>query len=81
MAEALATTLLSHVSRTEAMSHVAGLSRQAERDGRSLRDVAGADAEVSRWLSPAEIERALDPAHFLGAAGTFVERVLRQWKM
>jgi 3-carboxy-cis,cis-muconate cycloisomerase len=81
MAEALAAALVQHISRADAMGHVERLSRAAERGGGSLRQLAVADPEVSRWLSQAEIERALDPAHFLGASGTFVERVLQQWKM
>jgi 3-carboxy-cis,cis-muconate cycloisomerase len=81
MAEALATALLAHLSRTEAMAHVKRLSGEAERDGRSLRAVAATDSTVSQWLSPAEIERALAPEAFLGAAGIFVERVLHEWRM
>jgi 3-carboxy-cis,cis-muconate cycloisomerase len=57
------------------------LCRAAERDGRPLREVAADDPEVSRWLSPAGIERALAPENFLGGAGTFVDRVLQQWAM
>jgi 3-carboxy-cis,cis-muconate cycloisomerase len=81
MAEALSAALMPHMSREEAMAHVLRLSRLVERDGRSLRELGAADPDVSRWLSTAEIERALDPAQFLGAARTFVERVLRQWAM
>jgi 3-carboxy-cis,cis-muconate cycloisomerase len=79
MAEALAVALLAHMPRPEAMAHVERLSRMVERDGRPLRELATADPEVSRWLSSAEIEGVLTPENFLGAAGTFVERVLQEW--
>lgn len=81
MAEALSVALLAHMDRSEAMAHAERLSRLVEHDGRPLREVAAADPEVSRWLSQADIERVLTPENFLGAAGTFVERVLRDWAM
>jgi len=81
MAESLATALLGHLSRSEAMTLVERLCRAAEREGRPLRQVAAEDPVVSRQLSPADLDRALAPEHFLGAAGTFVDRVLQQWAM
>lgn len=80
MAEGLAAALMEHLSRTDAMAHVERLSRVAVRDRRPLRELASADPEVSRWLSPAAIDRALAPENFLGSAPLFVERVLRQWE-
>ena len=79
MAEALTAALLSHTSRSDAMAHVERLSRIAGRDGQPLRELAAADPDVSRWLSRAEIDRALAPEHFLGAAEAFVNRVLEHW--
>jgi 3-carboxy-cis,cis-muconate cycloisomerase len=81
MAEALAVALTPHTSREDAMAHVQRLSRETGRDGRTLRELAAADPDVARWLSPVELERALDPERFLGAAGVFVDRVLHQWAM
>lgn len=80
MAEGLAAALMEHLSRTDAMAHVERLSRAAGRDKRPLHELASADPEVSRWLSPAAIDRALAPENFLGSAPLFVERVLRQWE-
>jgi 3-carboxy-cis,cis-muconate cycloisomerase len=80
MAEALTAALLPHTSRPDAMAHVERLSRLSVRDGQSLRDLAAADPDVSRWLSHADIDLALTPERFLGAAGTFIERVLKQWE-
>jgi 3-carboxy-cis,cis-muconate cycloisomerase len=80
MAEGLAAALMEHLGRTDAMAHVERLSRIGVRDRRPLRELASADPEVSRWLSPAAIDRALAPENFLGSAPLFVERVLRQWE-
>lgn len=81
MAEALSTALTRHLGRTEAMKHVERLTRTAQRDGRSLRDVASADAELLKWLSAADIDRALAPEHFIGLAEAFVDNVLRTWAL
>ena len=81
MAEALTAALLPHTSRSDAMARVERLSRAADRDRQTLRVLAAADADVSKWLSRAEIDRALAPEHFLGTAKTFVDRVLQQWGM
>jgi 3-carboxy-cis,cis-muconate cycloisomerase len=80
MAEGLAAALMAHLSRTDAMAHVERLSRVAVRDRRPLCELASADPEVSRLLSPAAIEHALTPENFLGSAPLFVERVLKQWE-
>lgn len=81
MAEALSAALASHVSRKDAMALVEKLVRTAEHDRRSLREVATAHPEVTRWLAPADVERALDPENFLGSAQLFIERVLREWEI
>jgi 3-carboxy-cis,cis-muconate cycloisomerase len=56
---------------TEAVQ--AAVARAAS-DGRSLADVLRADPAIS--LTEDEIARALDPAHYLGAADTFIDRAL-----
>jgi 3-carboxy-cis,cis-muconate cycloisomerase len=47
---------------------------RAAADGRPLADVLRGDPAIS--LTDAEIARALDPAHYLGAADTFIDRAL-----
>ena len=79
MAEALSSALMAHVSRSDAMTHVERLCRIAEREGGSLREMAAGDPDITRWLSPAEIDRVLAPENFLGSAKLFVERVLTLW--
>jgi 3-carboxy-cis,cis-muconate cycloisomerase len=80
MAEGLAAAMMAHISRTDAMAHVERLSRASLRDQRPLAELASADPEVSRWLSPAAIDRALAPESFLGSSALFVGRVLAQWE-
>jgi 3-carboxy-cis,cis-muconate cycloisomerase len=47
---------------------------RAAREGRPLAEVLRADPAIS--LTEEEIARALDPSHYLGAAGTFIDRAL-----
>jgi 3-carboxy-cis,cis-muconate cycloisomerase len=81
MAEALSTALMAYVGRSDAMKHVERLSRVAEKDGGSFREMAARDPEISRWLPPVEIDRVLAPENFLGSANVFVERVLALWSV
>jgi len=46
--------------------------------GASLAGVLAADPEVSRHLSPDEIERLLDSSGYLGSADAFVDRALQR---
>ena len=55
-------------------------SRKAVADNKPLRDVLTADKDVTKHLKPAEIERLLDPQHYLGQAGAMVDRVLADRK-
>jgi 3-carboxy-cis,cis-muconate cycloisomerase len=81
MAESLAIALSWHVPRSEAMQVVERLCRTAEREERRLADVAGADAEIRRWLSEADIDRVLGPENYVGAAAVFIERTLQRWQV
>jgi 3-carboxy-cis,cis-muconate cycloisomerase len=80
LAEALSVALQSRVGRKEAMAHVERLCRDVERTGRSLREIATHDRDVSSLLTAAEIAHALTPENFLGAASVFIDRTLRQWE-
>ena len=48
------------------------------KEGAHLRDVLGANAEVTAQLSAEELDRLLDPAHYLGQAQRWVERAVAQ---
>ena len=75
-AEAVSMTLARSMGRRDAHARVEEASRRAVADDISLAEALAADAEVTRHLSPDQIERRLEPASYLGEARTFVERVL-----
>ena len=79
MAESLSVALQSKLGGKDAMALVQRLAREAEQQGAQLRDVAVKDEALGRLLTHDQIERALAPEHFLGAAGEFVSRALRRW--
>jgi 3-carboxy-cis,cis-muconate cycloisomerase len=81
MAEGLSSALARRIGRADAMSHVERLCRIAERDQKPLREVASADAEVTKHLSADDIAHALAPEHFIGSAQEFVSAVLTQWEL
>jgi 3-carboxy-cis,cis-muconate cycloisomerase len=64
------------MGRLEAHEVVAEASRHAVEAGRTLREELLEDERVSELLSADEIDRALDPAAYLGAAGEFVDRAV-----
>jgi 3-carboxy-cis,cis-muconate cycloisomerase len=81
MAEGLSSALAAHIGRSDAMAHVQRLCRAAERENKSLGDVAAADADVLKHLSAAEITGALAPERFIGSAQEFVSAALKHWAM
>jgi 3-carboxy-cis,cis-muconate cycloisomerase len=76
MAEAVSVALANHIGRQPAHELVEHACAQAVRERRHLREVLAGDARVTRHLSGAQLDRALDPAHYLGEAQRLVERVL-----
>ncbi|HZI90377.1 MAG TPA: 3-carboxy-cis,cis-muconate cycloisomerase [Thermoleophilaceae bacterium] len=77
LAEAVSTALVaSGLGRLEAHELMQEASRRAAEAGRPLRDELRNDAGVSARLSADELDRALDPAAYLGSAEEFVERAL-----
>jgi len=76
MAEAVSIALAEHMGRSAAHELVEAACARALREGRHLREVLAADAHVKRHLSPAQLDRALDPARYTGQAEKFVTRVL-----
>jgi 3-carboxy-cis,cis-muconate cycloisomerase len=79
--ESLAAALTDRIGRVEAMRLVERLSRTASTGAASLREVALADAEVTRHLTRDEVIRALAPEHALGSAVIFIERALTRWRV
>jgi 3-carboxy-cis,cis-muconate cycloisomerase len=80
MAEAVVTALAEGgMGRSEAHEVVQAVSVRAT-EGRTLGDELREDAQVSSLLSSEQIDRALDPAAYLGAAGAFVDRALARFE-
>ena len=76
LAEAVTMELATRIGKADAHARVEEASRRAVREGLSLADALAADPEVLRHMARDEIERRLRPDAYLGAARTFVERVL-----
>lgn len=76
MSEAVSVALAQHVEREAAHRLVEEATRRAIVKNSSLRDVLLATPEVREHLTEAEIDRLLDPNHYLGSARIFIERVL-----
>jgi 3-carboxy-cis,cis-muconate cycloisomerase len=76
LAEAAAAALAGPLGRRHAREVVEAASRDAAEDGRALREVLLASPEVAAGLGGADLDRALDPAAQLGAAGVLVDRAL-----
>jgi 3-carboxy-cis,cis-muconate cycloisomerase len=75
-AAAVAGALAGRLGREAAHARVAELVRRARREGRPLGEVLREDEAVRGALSPAELDRALDPAASTGLAGALVDRAL-----
>ncbi len=81
LAEAVVTALTSAgLGRSEAHGLVQAASRQAAESGRALGELLREDPQISGRLSPDEIDRALDPAAYLGAADALVDRALARYE-
>jgi 3-carboxy-cis,cis-muconate cycloisomerase len=76
MAESVSMAIAGSIGREEAHQLVAGASQRAAEAGRPLREELLDDDRVREHLSKDEIDGALDPAGYLGAAGVFVDRAL-----
>jgi len=74
MAESVSTALTDRLGRAEAKRLVSEVAGRAADAGQPLRDALIADERIE--LSEDEIDRALDPASYLGSAEAFVDRAL-----
>jgi 3-carboxy-cis,cis-muconate cycloisomerase len=72
MSESVATALSPALGRTEAQR----LVERAARDGREFREALLDQREVADALGPEGVDRALDPACYLGATETLIDRAL-----
>jgi 3-carboxy-cis,cis-muconate cycloisomerase len=76
MAEAVSMALARHIGRQPAHELVEAACMKAMKGKKHLREVLAAEPRVTRHLSRAQIDRALDPARYLGQADEFVARAL-----
>jgi 3-carboxy-cis,cis-muconate cycloisomerase len=74
-AEAAMMALAPHVGRHHAHDLVYDACRRTVAQGNTLAAQLAADATVAKHLTPAQIDAALDPANYLGIAGTAVDRM------
>ena len=78
LAEAVSIALAQKIGRDAAHHLIEQCCKQEVREGAHLRTVLGANAEVSAELSATELERLLDPAHYLGQARRWVQRAVAE---
>jgi len=76
MAEAVQMALAPALGRLAAHDRIEAACRKAVADGRALIDALAEDPVISGAASRDALAGLLDPAHYLGAAGEFVDRVL-----
>lgn len=80
MAEAVQMALAPELGRLVAHDRIEAACRKAVAEGRDLAEVLGEDPEITRHADTARIAALLDPARYLGAAGTFVDQVLARYE-
>ena len=76
VSEAVMMGLGPYLGRQRAHDLVYDICREVAATGTPLIDLLAGNAEISRHLARAELERMVDPAHYLGLAGEMVDRVL-----
>jgi 3-carboxy-cis,cis-muconate cycloisomerase len=76
VSEAVMMGLGPHLGRQRAHDLVYDICREVVASGRPLIDLLAENAEISRHLSRADLEKLVDPANYLGLAGEMIDRVL-----
>lgn len=80
MAESLSMALASHTGKSEAQHIVQTTCEQAIKSGIDLHQAALENTQVCAFLSPQEIDRALDPTAYLGSTDAFINRALESYR-
>jgi 3-carboxy-cis,cis-muconate cycloisomerase len=80
VAEAVMMGLAPFVGRDRAHHLVAEISRESIAQKKPFIDLLSANAEISRHLDRAALEKLVDPENYLGLSGAMVDRVLRTLK-
>jgi 3-carboxy-cis,cis-muconate cycloisomerase len=76
VSEAVMMGLGPYLGRQRAHDLVYDICREATTSRTPLVELLARNSEISKHLSRAELERMVDPAHYLGLAGEMVDRVL-----
>ncbi|AMB85839.1 3-carboxy-cis,cis-muconate cycloisomerase [Pseudomonas agarici] len=76
LAEAVSIVLAQRLGRDTAHHLLEQCCKRAVAERRHLRAVLGDERQVTAQLSADELDRLLDPAHYLGQARTWVERAV-----
>lgn len=79
MAEALTVALAPQIGRPEAQRLVQSVAGRVQA-GITFRQALLEDAEIAKLLSAEEIDRALDPAAYLGSADALIDRALASYQ-
>src|SRR5437773_3347033 len=80
VSEAVMMGLAPHLGRQRAHDLVYDICRAAAASGAPLVDLLAKDQEISRHVTPGDLEKMCDPANYLGLAGEMVDRVLAREK-
>ncbi|OLF55512.1 3-carboxy-cis,cis-muconate cycloisomerase [Pseudomonas chlororaphis] len=78
LAEAVSIALAQRLGRETAHHLLEHCCKRAVAEQRHLRAVLGEEPRVTAELSAAELDRLLDPAHYLGQAQAWVERAVAE---
>ncbi|MGE7959342.1 3-carboxy-cis,cis-muconate cycloisomerase [Pseudomonas sp. NPDC089530] len=78
LAEAVSIALAQRLGRETAHHLLEQCCKRAVAEQRHLRAVLGDEPQVTAELSAAQLDRLLDPAHYLGQAQTWVERAVAE---
>ncbi|RMP80024.1 3-carboxy-cis,cis-muconate cycloisomerase [Pseudomonas syringae] len=78
LAEAVSIALAQRIGRDAAHHLVEQCCRRAVEQGAHLRQVLGENSQISEQFSSDELDRLLDPAHYLGQARQWVERAVAE---
>ena len=76
VSEAVMMGLGPHLGRQYAHDLVYDICRKVVATGRPLVDLLAENAEITKYLDRAALEKLCDPANYLGEAGAMVDRVL-----
>ena len=78
LAEAVSIALAQRIGRDAAHHLIEQCCHRAVEQGEHLRQVLGAEPQVAAQLSAQELDRLLDPAHYLGQSQRWVQRAVAE---